>query len=75
MATFHAEGKTKLIVHTNNFGILHVKKKCLCVMFGFHMGIVHVSKDEMYDDDNDVIKSIYHVLFLGDFGLEWKVNA
>jgi hypothetical protein len=51
------------------------EKKCLCAMFGFHMGTVHVSKDKMYDDNNNVIRSIYQVLVLGDFSLEWKVNA
>jgi hypothetical protein len=44
-------------------------------MFGFHLGIVHVSKNKMYDDNNNVIKSIYQVSVLGDFGLEWKVNV
>jgi hypothetical protein len=75
MATFHVEGKTKFIVPTNDFGISHVTKKCLCVMFGFHMGIVHVSKNETYDDNNNVIRSIYQVSILGDFGLEWRVNV
>jgi hypothetical protein len=59
MATFHVEGKVELIVPVDNFGILHVTKKCLCVMFGFHSKIVHVSKDKTYDDNNNVIKSIY----------------
>jgi hypothetical protein len=67
MATFHAEGKTKFIVLTSKFEISHFRRKFLCVMFGFHLGIIHVSKDEAYDDDNNVIKSIYHVLVLGDF--------
>ncbi len=75
MATFHAEGKVGLIVPTNDFGISHVIEKCLCAMFGFHSGIVHVSKDKMYDDNNNVIRSIYQVLALGDFRFEWRVNA
>jgi hypothetical protein len=75
MVIFHAKGKVELTVPIDNLGILHVTKKCLCVMFGFHMGTVHVSKDKMYDDNNNVIRSIYQVPVLGDFGLEWKVNA
>jgi hypothetical protein len=59
MATFHVECKVGLIVPTNDFGISHVTKKCLCAMFGFHSRIVHVSKDETYDDNNNVIRSIY----------------
>jgi hypothetical protein len=75
MATFHAKGKAKLTILVDNFGISYVTKKCLCVMFGFYTRIVHVSKDEMYDDNNNVIRSIYQVLIFGDFGLEWRVNA
>jgi len=70
MATFHAKGKVELIVPTNNFRILRAIEKCLCAMFGFHLGIVHVSKDKTYDDNNNVIRSIYQVPILGDFGLE-----
>jgi hypothetical protein len=29
----------------------------------------------MCDDNNNVIRSIYQVPVLGDFGLEWKLNA
>jgi hypothetical protein len=75
MANFHVKGKVKIIVPVDDFGISHVTEKCLCVMFGFHLGIVHVSKNQTYDDNNDVIRSIYQVLVLGDFGLEWKVNV
>jgi hypothetical protein len=34
-----------------------------------------VSKDKTYDDNNDVIISIYQVLVLGNFDFEWKVNV
>jgi hypothetical protein len=59
MVTFNAEGKVELIVPINDFGILHISKKCLCAMFGFHSKTIHVSKDELYDDNNNVLKSIY----------------
>jgi hypothetical protein len=59
MATFHARGKAKLIVPFDDFGILHVIKKCLCVMFGFHPRTIHVSKDRAYDANYNVIRSIY----------------
>ncbi len=42
-------------------------------MFNFHLGIVHVSKDDAYDANNNVV-SIYHFLVIGDLDLEWKVN-
>jgi len=72
---FRVEGKIELTVSIDDFGILHVIEKCLCVMFGFHLRIVHVSKDEAYDDNNNVIRSIYQIPVLGHFGLEWRVNA
>ncbi len=75
MATFHAEGKVELIVPVDNFGILHVIEKCLCAMFGFHLKTIHVSKDETYDDNNNIIRSIYQVLVFSDFGLVWRVNV
>jgi len=31
--------------------------------------------DKTYDGNNNVIKSNYQVLVLGDFILEWRVNA
>ncbi len=34
------EGKVELNVLVDDFGILHVTEKCLCVMFGFHLGTV-----------------------------------
>jgi hypothetical protein len=57
MTTFHVKGKFFFIVPTNNFGILHVIEKCLCAMFGLHLGIIHVSKDETYDDNNHYNRS------------------
>jgi hypothetical protein len=72
MVIFSVEGKVELIILVDNLGILHVIMKCLCVIFGFHMGFVHVSKDKMYDDNNNVIRSIYQIPVLGDFGLEWS---
>jgi hypothetical protein len=59
MATFHAKGKLEIIVPIDEFEILYVIKKCLCVMFDFHLGTIHVSKDDAYDANNNVIRSIY----------------
>jgi hypothetical protein len=75
MATFHAEGNTELIVPFDEFEILHVTKKCTCAMFGFHPRTIHVSKDDAYDAKNNVISSIYQVLVISDFSLEWRVNC
>jgi hypothetical protein len=75
MATFHVKGKAKLIVPFDEFGISHVTKKCLCAMFNFHLRIIHVSKDDAYDANNNVIRFIYHVLVISDMGLKWRVNS
>jgi hypothetical protein len=75
MATFHAEGKTKFIGRSDKFGISHVIEKCLCAMFGFHPRMVHVPKDDAYDANNNVIRSIYQVPVIVDLGLEWRVNV
>jgi hypothetical protein len=57
------------------FGISHVIDKCLCVMFGFHPGTMHVFKDNAYDDNNNIIRSIYQVPIIDDLGLKWMVNV
>jgi hypothetical protein len=46
----------------------------MCAMFGFHLRIVHVSKDDAYDANNNVIISNYQVPIIVDLGLEWRVN-
>jgi hypothetical protein len=53
----------------------HVIKKCLCGMFSFNIRTMHVSKDDAYDANNNVIRSIYQVLIIGDFNLQWRVNT
>jgi hypothetical protein len=56
--------RAKHIGHLKNFlgsqgGLGKSLLWCLCAMFGFHPKIVHVSKDDAYDANNNVIKSIY----------------
>jgi hypothetical protein len=74
MVTFHTKGKVKLIIPFDEFGISHVIDKCLCTMFGFDLGTIHISKDDVYDANNNVIISIYQVPIIGDLSLEWRVN-
>jgi hypothetical protein len=74
MDIFHVKGKVKFTIPFDEFGILHVTKKCLCIMFSFHARVVHVYKDDAYDANNNVIRSIYQVPVIGDLSLEWKVN-
>lgn len=44
-------------------------------MFGFHPGTMHVFKDNAYDDNNNIIRSIYQVPIIDDLGLKWMVNV
>jgi hypothetical protein len=59
MVTFHAKGKVEFTITFDKFGISHVIEKCLCEMFNFHLKIVHVSKDDAYDANNNVIRYIF----------------
>ncbi len=59
METFHVKDKPKLTIITDDFGIVHVIEKCLCAMFCFELKIMHISKDDAYDDNNNVTKFIY----------------
>jgi hypothetical protein len=74
MATFYVVSKIELIILVHKFGISHVIKKCLCAMFNFHPITMHV-KDNAYNVNNNVIKSIFQVLVIGDLGLEWRLNV
>jgi hypothetical protein len=42
----------------------------MCAMFGFHRRTIHVSKDDEYDANNNVIRYICQVSVIGDVGLE-----
>jgi hypothetical protein len=43
-------------------------------MFGFQFGTMHTSKDNVYDDNNNVIRSIYQVLVTTTQGSKWTFN-
>ncbi len=68
-------GKVEFTILANEFGISHVIKKCLCAMFGLQSNIVHISKDDAYDDNYNVTKSIYQVLVNVNQWLEWTFNG
>jgi hypothetical protein len=44
-------------------------------MFGLQPNIVHISKDDAYDDNNNVTRSIYQVLVNVSQGLEGIFNG
>jgi hypothetical protein len=43
-------------------------------MFGFQLGTMHTSKDNVYDDNNNVIKYVYQASIMTTWGLEWTLN-
>jgi hypothetical protein len=59
MATFYIEGKVLLTILVDDFGNVRVTEKCLLYLFGFQCGSIHVSRDDVYNDNNVVKNSIY----------------
>jgi hypothetical protein len=54
MATFYVQGKPNFTILDDDLGIFHVIEKFLCAMFGFQLGTLHISKDNAFDDNNNV---------------------
>jgi hypothetical protein len=50
-------------------------KKCLCAMFGLQPDTVHISKEDAYDDNNNVTRSIYQVPVNASQGLKWIIDG
>jgi hypothetical protein len=44
-------------------------------MFGFQLETMHTFKDNVYDDNNNVIKFVYQALVTTPQGLEWTLNT
>jgi hypothetical protein len=44
-------------------------------MFGFQLGIVHISKDIVYNDNNNAFRIVYQVSITTTQGLEWSFNT
>jgi hypothetical protein len=59
MATFHAIAYSRLTIMVNNLRMISVSKKCLCIMFLFHLWSLHISKDALYDSNNLVLNLVY----------------
>ncbi len=49
-------------------------EKCLCDMFGFQLGSLHISKDVAFDANNNVSNSVYWMLGATIQGQEWVVS-
>jgi hypothetical protein len=56
---FHVEGWVELIIVVDGIDTIVVFKKCLCAMFGFQLGSLHISKDAAYDANKNVSNLMY----------------
>jgi hypothetical protein len=52
MATFYAEGKVDFMILIDDSKNARITEKCLLYMFGFQCGFIHVSRDDVYDDNS-----------------------
>jgi hypothetical protein len=59
MVFFHANGKPNLTIMYDEFRFVQVIEKCLCAMFSFLLGSIHVSMDTTRDDKNIITNGIY----------------
>jgi hypothetical protein len=75
MAKCYAEGKVDLTILVDDFGNARIIKKCLSHMFGFQRGFIHVSRNDVYNDNIVVKNSIYHEYISNHIGVHWDVKA
>jgi hypothetical protein len=54
----------------DKLGVSHVIENCLCAMFGFQPGTLHISKDDAFDDNNNVTRFVCQVPFSSGHELE-----
>lgn len=48
--------------------------ECLCAMFGFLIGSIHISMDTTCDDKNIITNGICQLTLFGSHGLYWLVS-
>jgi hypothetical protein len=61
MAKFHATKQSNLTIMVDDSRMTVVFEHCLCIMFAFQLGSLHISKDNLYDSNNFVSSSLYHI--------------
>jgi hypothetical protein len=75
MATFYAKDKVDVTILVNDSRNAKIIEKCLLYMFGFQRGSFHVSRDDVYDDNNVVKNSIYQEFVSNPNGVHWDVKV
>ncbi len=61
MATFLVPRCLDFTIIVDNLGMAIIFKHCLCIMFVFQLGSLHISKDFSYDSNNFVLSSLYQI--------------
>ncbi len=59
MVTFHGVGRLNLTIMVDNLRAFFIFKQCLCAMFAFQLGSLHIFKDILYDFNNLVSSLLY----------------
>jgi hypothetical protein len=75
MATFCVGGQFELTILIDGIDITIVIEKCLCVMFSFQHGSLHIFKDAAYDANNNISSSVYQISIATIQGQEWVVSS
>jgi hypothetical protein len=64
MATFCADGWPEFTILVDGTDTIMVFAICLCVMFGFQPRSLHISKDVVYDMNNNVSSLMYQMFVI-----------
>jgi hypothetical protein len=59
MATFHVASYSDFTIMVNESRMTSIFEHCLCAIFIFQLGSLHISKDILYDSYNLVSSSLY----------------
>jgi hypothetical protein len=52
-----------------------ISEQCLCTMFSFQLGSLHISKDVSYDSNNFIVNSVYLIPMTSLRGRWWVVGV
>jgi hypothetical protein len=74
MARFHVIGHFDLTIMVDDSGTTTVFEHCLCAMFAFQLGFLHISKDVSNDFNNFLASSLYQILMTSSHGKQWVVG-
>jgi len=75
MATFHVIRHPNLTIMVDNSRTTTISKYCLCTMFAFQLGSLHISKDVLYDSNKFVSNSLYQIPITSSHERQWVVGS